>query len=168
MKEQLISVTEKDNVLSRINSDKAHEKHLLHRAVHIFLVDKKGRLFCRLRSLKKKIYPGYWSTSVGSHVPFGETYDLTAHRALKNTLGVDCPLIFIGKARVQDKIENEISATYIGYIGYSKEKLRFNPQQIEGGKFLTIDQIKKLTRQKNVTPHLGHSLELYREYKKRH
>ncbi len=89
-----------------------------------------------------------------------ESYDQVAHNSLKETLGISCDLKMIGKARVKDEFENEISATY---IGYSNEKMDFNPEQIEGGKFFTIEEIEKLTQEKNVTPHLAHSLEVYRK-----
>ena len=52
------------------------------------------------------------------------------------------------------------------YVGYSDKTMKLNPQQIEDGKFLTIKEIKRLTKRKNVTPHLAHSLETYLQYEK--
>lgn len=156
-------VDEQDKIIGQENIEKIHQKGFLHRAVHIFIVNSSGRLFCRQRSAKKKIYPGYWSTSVGAHVLSGQTYDPVAKQSLKKDLGINCKLVLIGKARVHDQYENEISATY---VGYSDKTMKLNPQQIEGGKFLTIQEIKRLTKRKNVTPHLAHSLEMYLQYTK--
>ncbi len=51
-------------------------------------------------------------------------------------------------------------------IGHSDESMKFNTDQIEDGKFLTVEEILALKKQKNVTPHLFHSLELYLNHKK--
>lgn len=155
-------INEQDEVVANSDVSEIHRKGLLHRAVHIFIIDSQGRLFCRQRSLKKERYPGFWSTSVGAHVMQGQSYDLVVKESLKNTLGIVCRLVMIGKARVHDDFENEISATY---VGYSDENMNFNPDQIEGGKFLSVEEIKRLIKQKNVTPHLAHSLEVYLDYK---
>ncbi|OGM03166.1 hypothetical protein A3K72_00550 [Candidatus Woesearchaeota archaeon RBG_13_36_6] len=162
MKQMIDVVDEKDKVIGKATIDEVHNKGLLHRAIHIFIINPEGKLFCRQRSLKKERYPGWWSTSVGAHVLSGQDYDQVAKQSLKDTLGIDCKLTFIGKARVHDKFENEISATY---IGYSDEKMDFNPKQIEGGKFFSIQEIRELTKKKNVTPHLAHSLNIYLRHK---
>ena len=151
-------VNEQDEVIGRADKDGIHHKRLLHRAVHIWIINSSGKLFCRQRSSKKQIYPGYYSTSVGAHVISGQTYNQTAKQSLQKDLGINCKLEMIGKARVHDQWENEISVTY---IGYSDDTFNLNPKQIEDGKFLTVKEIKELTKQKNVTPHLAHSLELY-------
>jgi len=162
--QQLSIVDEHDKVIGRADIKEIHEKALLHRAVHVFIIDNEGRLFCRRRSRKKERYPGFWSTSAGAHVMAGQDYDETARSALRETLGIGCRLTMIGKARIKDKWENEISATY---VGYSDAAMNFNPKQIECGKFLTVSEIKKLPKQKNVTPHRAHSLGVYLEYKKK-
>ena len=113
MSENLVLVNEQDRVLGKVGVKEAHEEGILHRTVHIFIVNTEGKLFCRQRSLKKKVYPGYWSTSVGVHVSPGESYHETAKRGLVNTLGIDCDLKPIGKSRIKDESENEISATFL-------------------------------------------------------
>lgn len=96
-------INEQDKVIRQENIEKIHQKGLLHRAVHIFIVNSSGRLFCRQRSSKKQIYPSYWSTSVGAHVMSGQTYNQVARQSLKSDLGINCKLIFLGKARVHDQ-----------------------------------------------------------------
>lgn len=91
-------------------------------------------------------------------MPSGQTYEQIAKESLKKHLGISCELIMIGKARVRDNFENEISATY---IGYSDDPMNLNKDEIENGEFLTVEQIKRLLKQENVTPHLAHSLDIY-------
>lgn len=83
-------------------------------------------------------------------------------RGLTNTLGIDCDLEYIGKSRIKDKSENEISATF---IGYADEDMKFNPNEIEGGKFFTVDEVRELAKKENTTPHLAHALNLYLKHK---
>jgi len=162
MNEQIDIVNEKDEIIGQADIIEAHKKGLLHRAVHIFIINSKGRLFCRQRSFKKSVYPGYWSTSAALHVMHGQSYDQTAKKCIKSILGIECDLKVIGKINLHDKIENETGPLY---IGYSDEKMKFNKEQIEGGKFLTIDEIRQLAKKENVTPHLLYSLEVYLKYK---
>lgn len=162
--EKLSIVNEKDEVVGESDIEIIHQRGLLHRSVHIFIIDSQGKLFCRQRSFKKQRYTGYWSTSVGAHVLLGQTYDEVAYKSLSNTLGIKCGLKMIGKARVSDNYENEISALY---IGNSDKGMKFNIDQVEGGNFLTIEEIKELIKQKNVTPHLSHSLNIYLDYIKK-
>ena len=158
MKEQIDIVNEQDRVIGKGNLQEIHQKGLLHRAVHIFIIDSQGRLFCRQRSLKKERYPGFWSTSVGAHVLTGETYDAVAKKALLSYLGIRCDLENIGMTRIKDDFEHEISATY---VGYSDDAMKLNPLQIKEGKFFTVKEAMKLSTQRNVTPHFTHALDLY-------
>lgn len=157
MEKQVDLINNKDKVIGQAGIDYVHKKLLLHRAVHIFIINSEGKLFCRQRSFKKKIYPGYWSTSVGKHVLSDHTYKQTANEALKNTLGITCKLNKIGKIKIQDNIENEITMLF---VGYSSKKMKFNPDQIEDGKFLTINKIEELSKQEKITPHLIELLKL--------
>ena len=157
----LYHVNENDEVIGKVNEEEAHKRHLLHKSVHILLTNSKGEIFCRQRSLKKKRYPGYWSTSVGAHVMYGETYEDAIYRALKETLGIDCKLKMIGKDRIEDDVENEISALFVGHYD---GKLKFNFQQIEGGKFFSVEELGKLIKKEKVTPHLVQALRRYLSY----
>src|SRR3989338_953362 len=163
MTELIDLVDEKDNKIGKSTVEEVHSKNLLHRAVHIFIVNSEDKLFCRKRSSNKKIYPLFWSTSVGAHVLSGQKYDSVAADSLQKHLGLKCELINIGKVRVQDESENEISATY---VGYSDDEMKINKDEIEGGVFLTAREIQKLIKTEKVTPHTMHSLDLYLDYVK--
>lgn len=159
---QLIErVNDNDVVIGQSDFNIVHKNLLLHRSVHIFIVDKHGRLFCRKITPKNAIYPGYWSTSAGAHVLLGKGYDETAKEAVKSLLDVKCKLEMIGKLRISDSMENEISATYIGMA----DKIKTNKEEIEDGRFLTVDEIRNLLKTNKCTPHLLQSLELYLEKK---
>ena len=162
MKEYLDVVNENDQVARQEEVEHVHQNGLLHRSVHAFIVDSQGRLFCRQRKLDSPRYPGYWSTSIGAHVPSGETYNNAVRQALQDTLGIDCPLRLLGKVRIHDRVENEWNAIY---IGHSDDAFEINTQRIEGGKFFAIQEIIDLIARKKVTPHLIEALKLYQDKK---
>lgn len=154
-------ITEQDIPVRKEESEVIHAEHLLHRAVHVLLVNRLGEIFVRQRSLQKELYPGIWSTSVGEHVSAGESYDFTAHQALKEFLSLELQLSTIGKVRVEDTIENELVTVYLG----TTEKIEsMNSAHMEGGEFLARESIQKLIDGKKTTPHLAASMQLYDRY----
>jgi len=165
MNKKIDVVNEQGEIVTRSSIEEVHKKGLLHKSVHIFIIDSQGRLFCRQISLKKRVYSGWWSTSVGAHVLSGQTCDQVAQESLLHNLGINCKLRSIGKIRVHDQYENEISETY---IGFSDKPMSLNKKEIEDGKFLTVNNIKELIKQENVTPHLVKSLEIYLRNKQQH
>ncbi|MDO8626835.1 MAG: NUDIX domain-containing protein [Candidatus Diapherotrites archaeon] len=162
MRQEIDLINEEDEVVGVSDVDEVHKKNLLHRAVHVFIVNSKGELFCRQRNRMKTLYPGFWSTSVGAHVLSGQNYEDVAHESLENMLGIHCELELIGKDRVQDETENEIVELF---IGNSDDNMSFNPRQVEDGKFLSVEEVEELTKQENATPHLAKALEIYLDYK---
>lgn len=150
-------INENDVVIGQSDFNIVHKNLLLHRSAHVFIADKDGRLFCRKITSRNSIYPGYWSTSAGSHVLIGNDYDKTAQESVKGLLGIKCKLEMIGKLRVMDERENELSATYVGH----SDKVKINANEIEDGKFFTIEEIRHLLEKEKCTPHLLASLELY-------
>ncbi len=161
MTNQIDYVNEDGKTLGVTDLNIVHKNLLLHKSAHIFIVDSNGRVFCRKIASGNPIYPGYWSTSVGAHVLSGMDYDATAKESLKSSLGVNCKLEMIGKVRIKDDRENEVSATYVGY----SNKVKINEKEAEDGRFFTLEELKDLMQKEQCTPHLLQSLELYLQKK---
>lgn len=81
-------VDENDNVVGRAPRREVHAKHLLHRAVHIFILNAKGEVFLQRRSRYKDTHPGRRSSSCAGHVDAGDDYDATVPRELHEELGI--------------------------------------------------------------------------------
>ncbi|HLD05640.1 MAG TPA: hypothetical protein VJG90_08020 [Candidatus Nanoarchaeia archaeon] len=163
MTEILDVVNENDQIIGQKNLAEVMKKGLLHRSVHGFILDSKGRFFCRKITRKSPVYAGYWSTGIGAHVSSEEEYDSTAREALGFLLGLHCPLENIGKIRVQDEVENEISAVY---VGYSEELIQLNKEKLDDGQFFSLADLNELIKKERCTPHLALSLKQYLEHKK--
>lgn len=65
-----------------------HEKGMIHRAVHVVLIDVRGMILLQKRSLIKDRFPGWWDISVGGHVNPGETYLEAAVREIHEEMGI--------------------------------------------------------------------------------
>lgn len=86
--ELLALVDEKDRVISAMSRRDIHAGSLRHRAVHILVNDRQGRVLLQKRSKHKDVHPGAWDTSAAGHVDYGESYALAAQRELKEELGI--------------------------------------------------------------------------------
>ena len=82
-------VDENDIPTGTATRAEVHSKNLLHRAVHIFVLNKNGDLWLQKRSLRKDMNPGVWDSSVSGHLDAGEEYLTAAVRELGEEVGID-------------------------------------------------------------------------------
>jgi isopentenyl-diphosphate delta-isomerase len=76
-----------DRVIGAATRDEVHRQGLRHRAAHVLVFDRGGRLYLQRRAPWKECAPGLWDTSVAGHLERGESYAMAAHRELGEELG---------------------------------------------------------------------------------
>jgi len=81
-------VNERDEVTGRATRREVHARGLWHRAIHVLVFDREGRLFLQKRSMSKDTAPGLWDSSCSGHLDAGEDYDEAARRELLEEIGV--------------------------------------------------------------------------------
>lgn len=81
-------VDENDQVTGQLTRAEVHARKLLHRAVHVFVFNKRGDLLLQQRSLFKDVHPGVWGSSVSGHLDAGEDYEPAAIRELDEEMGI--------------------------------------------------------------------------------
>jgi len=138
--EYLCLVDEEDNLIGRATRSECHSRKLLHRSVYVFVVNSESKLLLQKRSMSKDLYPGYYTGSATGHVDYGETYEEAAHRELKEELGIDGKLIYLGKFRTATEEENEISALYL--LLFDGEP-KFNREEITECFFEDIKEVER-------------------------
>jgi 16S rRNA (adenine1518-N6/adenine1519-N6)-dimethyltransferase len=81
-------VDEHDEVTGQATRGEVHAQGLLHRAVHVFVFNKRGDVLLQQRSMLKDAHPGVWDSSVSGHLDAGESYDSAAIRELEEEMGI--------------------------------------------------------------------------------
>jgi 16S rRNA (adenine1518-N6/adenine1519-N6)-dimethyltransferase len=81
-------VDENDQGIGQATRTEVHAGKLLHRAVHIFIYNKRGDLLLQKRSVLKDRCPGVWDSSVSGHLDAGENYLSAAVRELHEEMGI--------------------------------------------------------------------------------
>jgi 16S rRNA (adenine1518-N6/adenine1519-N6)-dimethyltransferase len=81
-------VDEHDQVTGQRTRGEVHAEKLLHRAVHVFVFNKRGDLLLQQRSMFKDAHPGVWDSSVSGHLDAGEDYAAAAVRELEEEMGI--------------------------------------------------------------------------------
>ena len=88
--DELFDVVDENDVPTGIATRaQVHSENLIHRAVHVFVLNKNGDLWLQKRSLRKDKNPGLWDSSVSGHLDAGEDYLAAAVRELGEEIGVD-------------------------------------------------------------------------------
>jgi isopentenyl-diphosphate delta-isomerase len=131
MEEQVILVDENDRAIGVGEKCRTHLEGQLHRALSVFIFNRKGELLLQKRAPTKYHSGGLWSNTCCSHPRPGEEIEAAAHRRLQEEMGFDCELkeavSFIYKAELDHSfIEYEYDHILIG--------------QFEGEPRLNIDE----------------------------
>ena len=142
-KEQVILVNEQDEQIGLSEKLEAHKSGQLHRAVSVFVFNKKGELLLQKRASTKYHGAGLWTNTCCTHPRDGETSEACAVRRLKEEMGIDAEVekqfSFVYKAEVENGlIENEYDHVFFGvYEG----KIELNPDEAEDCTFAPLDKV---------------------------
>ena len=132
---------------------------LIHRATYILVFNSGGQLFVQDRTMTKDIFPGYHDLCAGGVVLAGEEYGESARRELEEELGITgVPLKFLfdfyGEYAGQKVWGRVFSCISDGPFILQSEELT-------GGAFHEIDEVKELISKEPCTPDSVYVLERY-------
>lgn len=130
---EMIDVVDADNrVVDTLPRAEVHRRGLRHRAVHMLVEDRAGRIYLQRRAESKDVDPGLWDTSAAGHVDAGEDYEAAARRELEEELGLtDVTLETLCELPARLETGLEFVRVYRGVTGAEP---RPDPREIiEGG-----------------------------------
>lgn len=133
-------VDEDDNVVRQEVREVVHRENLLHRAVHIFVFNKRKELFLQKRSRLKDVHPGVWDSSAAGHLNAGEGYELTAVRELEEEVGIlDAELQEAARIAA---CENTGWEHVRLYLARHDGAVRFPCSEVESGEWFSLDTVR--------------------------
>lgn len=158
-REKVDIVDKTGKVVGKATRNQVYKKGLLHPAVNIIVVNKKGQILIQKRS-PKKIFPLYWDISASEHVKSGEDNKTAAIRGLKEELSIVSSVKLLREKHLQ---RNEYTTKEIYLIEYElvelygavyNGKIKLNHKEVSKSKFISIEELDKLlnTDQIKFTP----------------
>ncbi|MDO8537272.1 MAG: NUDIX domain-containing protein [archaeon] len=157
---EILDIYNENNERIGAASRKAYIKlGLITRAVHIFVFNKSGEVFLQKRSENKDTYPGFFAPSASGHIDLGEESLHAAKRELKEELGVNAELKFLGSFKCFMP-ENLVNQFYDFYMAVCDNKISANKAEIESGVWVSINELSNLNQEKFV-PAMKHEIRLF-------
>lgn len=130
-------VDENDRVLGQATRKEVHARKLLHRAVHVVVVNATGQVFLQKRSMAKDSSPGCWDSSCSGHLDAGETYLHAAVRELQEEIGVTTlPEHLVQRLRLTADVDTGWEFVVIYTLRYDGP-ITIHPAEIERGEWFT-------------------------------
>jgi isopentenyl-diphosphate Delta-isomerase len=84
------------------------------RTAHVFLRDWDGGVLVQRLAPYRERHPGRWGSSVAAYLYAGETYEQAAERRLREELGVQTRLMWLGKIRMRDGESTKFVGLFVG------------------------------------------------------
>lgn len=128
-----------DHVIGTATRADVHARNHLHRAIHVFLRNKRGDILLQQRSMEKDVHPGDWDSSVSGHLNAGESYEQAAVREIHEEMGVTCDRL-VEVARILPS-ENTGWEHVRLYTGIAIGNLRFPCSEIQAAQWFPVSEI---------------------------
>ncbi|MBU0648198.1 NUDIX domain-containing protein [Patescibacteria group bacterium] len=152
-------IDRKNRVIGKVLLHDIHEKKLPHRTSHILIFNtRRDKLFLQKRGPDVFVYPGYWTSSASGHVGSGQSYRQTAVRELREELGIECDLKYIGYYWLDLEGNNERNAVF---VGYSDGPFVFEEEDVPGGKWFDMGYLIGKYRKIKTCPFFRVTFEYY-------
>jgi len=126
-------VNEKDEVVGEATRGEVHKNpNLIHRVVHIWIINNRGEILIQQRSMTKDSAPGMWDISCGGHIQKGKDPEITAERELEEELNIKADCIYITK--FLERLETQSEIVYLYYARHNGP-FKFPKDEVEQVKF---------------------------------
>jgi isopentenyldiphosphate isomerase len=158
--EELVMIVDEHNVaIGSAPRALMRKQGLIHRATYTLVFNSHGQLFVQDRTMTKDIFPGYHDLCAGGVVLAGEEYEESARRELEEELGIKgVPLKFLF----------DFSGEYAGqkvwgrvFSCISDGPFILQSEELSGGAFHEINEVKELISREPCTPDSVYVLERY-------
>jgi len=140
-------VNERDEVIGRKPRNEVHRLGLMHRATHVLVFNKRGKVFLQKRSMKKDRQPGLWDSSTSGHVDSGEDYDACAVRELREEIGLRVSEVPRRLFKLPASAETDQEHVWV-YRCEAEGPFQLHPEEIEHGDWFEPKEVTRWMRKK--------------------
>lgn len=138
---EMFDVVDAENqVIGTATRAAVHVQNLVHRAVHVFVFNKRGDLLLQKRSVLKDLCPGLWDSSVSGHLDAGESYESAAVRELDEEMGIRVSEAPEEIARIGPSAENGWEHVRLYRVRHDGA-LRYPAAEIETAMWFPLEEI---------------------------
>ncbi len=159
--EELLEIVDfRGNVIGREPRKNIHgNPSLMHRVVHVLVINRKGDILLQKRSQKKDVAPGRWDTSVGGHVAVGEDVLSSSKREMHEELGISGhEPEYLYSYIHSNEYETEMVTTFRCICD---EEFAHNGDEIDEVRFWSHEEIKKMIGLRIFSDNFEHEFRKY-------
>ena len=133
-----------------IEKMEAHRHGLLHDAISVFIFDG-DELLLQRRAAGKYHCPGLWANACCTHPDWGEDHAASAHRRLREELGVDIALEEVGETTYRADvggglIEHECVKVFRAEADKTALRFTLNPDEVEAVRWVSLEALRDEAR----------------------
>ena len=155
--EEIFDITDENGFVTgqTITRSEAHDKGIMHRTAHIWIVRKAGdsyQVLLQKRSAGKESFPSMYDTSSAGHIQAGDEPLESAQRELFEELGIKATegdLTYAGKFHINYAMEfhgkmfrdNEVAFVYVYEKPVDETKLVLQTEEVEEVKWFDIEEV---------------------------
>jgi isopentenyl-diphosphate delta-isomerase len=142
--ENVILVDESDNEIGVMGKMEAHRTGVLHRAISVFIYNRKGELLMHKRAAGKYHSGGLWTNTCCSHPRPGEDPLAAASRRLGEEMGISCQLTHAFNFTYKADLGNGLVEHELDYIftGISDDIPHPDPNEVETWEYINESDIQ--------------------------
>ena len=150
-------VDEQGNITGAATRGECHSgSKLRHPVVHLHIFNTRGEWYLQKRPEWKDIQPGKWDTAVGGHIDLGESVEIALKREVREELGITD---FIPELLTNYVFESEREKELV-FVHKTVYDGEIHPsEELDGGRFWTIEEIKENLRKGIFTPNFESELQ---------
>jgi sialic acid synthase SpsE/isopentenyldiphosphate isomerase len=129
---------------------------LIQAVVHLYLSDRRGRLYLQRRAAGKQVFPGRWDTSVGGHLAPGETPEEALRREGGEELGLSAATLAAAHRLESYLFTCDFESEYVFvYRLETDEPPVPDPAEISEGRFFEMGELARRVEEEPeaFTPH---------------
>lgn len=145
------------NLNQKEEKELAHKNGLIHKTVHLWILNDKNELLLQRRSFDNARYPGMLEISVAGHIRSGESSVDAVCREAFEEIGIRINPYFLeylfsykhSKVMKDVYINNEISDVYIYRYNVNIDECNFNDKTVSELKYIDWQKVEKMWKNKD-------------------